>query len=167
MDADPQISDTAVLEYAAGLPTLQAAGAAAVLEHEPQRTHLLGLIPEAALLTAMGAGGARRLISRNRQLVARIRRLSDKDRRRVLSVRDAVASGAALQAEAQAVLEYGRIGAPEILARLKFENVNLVLRTGRPPPLVPNRSKRRMSQRMRNCRPGPTKACMAMKSPSA
>ena len=133
---DPAISNTALLEFAAAVIALAPRGQAAILEREPHLLHLAGLLPEPELLSARGPTAIKRLLERNREAVARIRRLTDADRRRAAAVARDGQLGVALRAEAEVLLRFGRGGPVTDLGRLSYANVVKILRD-RPPPALP------------------------------
>ena len=132
---DPAISNSALLELAAAVVALTPRGQAAILEREPHLLHLAGLLPEPELLSARGPTAVKRLVARNREAVARIRRLSDADRRRAVTVAQDGQLGAALRAEAEVLLRLGRGGPAAELGRLTYANVAEILRDRPAPPL--------------------------------
>lgn len=131
---DPAISNTALMELAAAVVALAPRGQAAILEREPHLLHLVGLIPEPALLSARGPTALKRLLDRNRELVTRLKRLSDADRRRALTVFADTQLGAALRAEAEVLLRFGRGGPAADLGRLTYDNIVQILRDRPAPP---------------------------------
>src|SRR5579884_1549555 len=103
-----------------------------VLEHEPRLVHHLGLLRQDALLTSRGPGAAAQSIRRNRELVDRLRRLGDTERRNVVAAAEDEADPER-RATALAILRYERSGEHDVLSSLSHAAVLRVLRPAVPP----------------------------------
>lgn len=104
----------------------KAGGNAALLEREPSFLHLLGLIPDAALLRTTGPRQLAQRLRRNRELRQRLRNLGSDDRAKLL--RSATAGDPVERRVAEAALQYSTNGRLEHLKDADYSLLSIILR---------------------------------------
>jgi hypothetical protein len=118
----------ALLGYLADVSARVGKSQTALLEAEPARVHLLGLLRQEGLFSAKGDRSAGDILRRNLELVERIKRLASNDRARVVRIVESHPETSPLGKTARAMLTVARTGQKEHLEDLSFGAVLEVLK---------------------------------------
>lgn len=117
------VPTTHLIDFLARLTAAAQASDAALLDQEPQLVHLIGLLQAPTLTKPKGPAAAAQAIRRNTSLVARLARLSQRDRAIVLA---AAEQDETREAAAQ-ILRYERTGGREHLEGLALAVAQAIL----------------------------------------
>lgn len=112
----------ALLEYAAGLSGMSGA---ALLEEEPRRLHMLGVLPSNGLTSSSGPAAVERALMNSANLVAQLEDPSDQHHERLVEASEGEDRERA--AAAQALLRFASTGERSELKGLTYELVRDVL----------------------------------------